>query len=144
MPMTYHTYLELLKNLSVSYSFIYSLAFLSLSLRRSSIRKTRFMTHLSGKLRRSDLVYFKKNYVHKQLLIRIGECSQCGSCCLFLFNCPMLTHSGLCLIYNRYRPQACCCFPIDQRDVDEVELMGGKCGYQFLKQASGVDEHSVS
>lgn len=93
-----------------------------------------FMLHAGGKLRRFLLVHFQKQYVHRQLAAREGTCSECGTCCNLLLTCPMLTKPGLCLVYGKCRPQACKAFPIDQRDIDEVKLRGGSCGFHFFKE----------
>ncbi len=102
-------------------------------------QNNRFILHLTGKIRRLFLVHFRKRYVQNQLLIREGKCRQCGMCCNLLFTCPMLTKQGRCLIYGTCRPRACKVFPIDQRDIKEVELCGGKCGYRFNKSLSQKD-----
>jgi len=83
---------------------------------------SRFVLHVSGKLRRFWLVHFRKESVQGQLLVREGDCRQCGTCCNLLFCCPMLTKQSRCSIYSSCRPQACKVFPIDQRDIDEVKL----------------------
>ena len=102
------------------------------------------MSQALGKFRRFYLVHFKKAYVHNQLLLRTGECSQCGKCCLLLFNCPMLTPSGLCLIYNKIRPNVCRVFPIDQRDINEVAHCREKCGYQFKGHLTKDTDESLN
>jgi hypothetical protein len=91
----------------------------------------RFAVHSAGKVRRFLLVHFYKSYIQRQLLLREGDCLQCGTCCNFLFACPMLTQKGRCLIYDVCRPRACKVFPIDQRDIEEVKMCGGNCGYGF-------------
>ncbi len=48
----------------------------------------------------------------------------------------MLTQQRLCRIYDKYRLEVCKSFPIDQRDIDEVALSGGTCGYRFEKHPS--------
>ena len=103
---------------------------------KQAFQDSRFVLHATGKLRRFWLVHFRKQYVQRQLLVRKGECHQCGTCCSLLFTCPMLTKQGRCLIYGTWRPQACKVFPIDQRDIDEVKLCGGQCGYRFNGEAS--------
>jgi hypothetical protein len=90
-----------------------------------------FVMHLMGKLRRFYLVYIRKRYVQRQLALRKGECHQCGLCCSFLFVCPMLTQEQLCRIYKKCRSEICKVFPINQRDIAEVALCGGTCGYRF-------------
>jgi len=106
------------------------------SLCRQFMKESRFLVQVTGKFRRFYLVHFRKGYKRRQLLLRRGECRQCGTCCTLLFSCPMLTRQGLCFIYGRCRPQVCKVFPIDQRDIDEVALCGGECSYRFeLKSA---------
>src|SRR5512136_2762431 len=84
-----------------------------------------------GKLRRFYFVYFRKEYVKRQLSLRKGECHQCARCCSFVFHCPMLTQGQLCRTYDKFRLEMCKTFPIDQRDIDEVARCGGTCGYRF-------------
>ena len=86
---------------------------------------------MKGKIRRFFLPKFYPEYVKKQLSIRQGECLQCGKCCVFLNRCPFLKGHGeniRCLIYNICRPKQCKIFPIDERDIREVN---GTCGYSF-------------
>ncbi len=82
-------------------------------------------------MRRFWLVHTRKNFVKAQLAARQGECQRCGTCCNLLFTCPMLTKEGRCLAYGTCRPEACKVFPIEQRDIEEAKLAGGKCGYRF-------------
>ena len=96
-------------------------------------KSSRVFIHLIGKFRRISLVYFGKAYMAARLEEREGACRQCGTCCKFLFYCPMLTKEKRCLIYNSCRSQVCRVFPIDQRDIDEVALDGGRCGFRFGK-----------
>ena len=86
---------------------------------------------LTGKIRRFFTVHFRKDYVARQLSVRKGDCRQCGTCCHFSIDCSMLTKDKLCLIYGSFRPKACRVFPIDQRDIDDVTICGGSCGYRF-------------
>jgi hypothetical protein len=106
---------------------------------RQAFQDSRFVLHSSGKLRRFWLVHSQKEYVQRQLLVRKGDCHQCGNCCNLLFTCPMLTKQGRCLVYDTCRPQGCKVFPIDQRDIDEVKLCGGRCGYRFNGEDSDSD-----
>lgn len=99
-----------------------------------AVKDSRFLLHANGKLRRFGLVHFRKEYVHRQLPVRKGNCRQCGTCCNLLFTCPMLTNQGMCFVYGSCRPQACRVFPIDQRDIDEVKLCGVQCGYRFSEK----------
>jgi hypothetical protein len=101
-----------------------------------------FMIHLTGKLRRYYLTHFRKGYVQRQLALRKGECHQCGRCCSFLFGCVMLTREGLCRTYETWRWEACKSFPINQKDIDEVSLNGGRCGYRF-ENTPGPPEKSA-
>jgi hypothetical protein len=96
-----------------------------------TIKESRFVIHLTGKLRRFYLVNFRNEYVKRQLALRKGECHQCGRCCSFLFACPMLTRQRLCRVYKESRSEVCKSFPLDQRDIDEVTLCEGTCGYRF-------------
>ena len=92
---------------------------------------SRFVIHLVGKFRRFYLVEFRRGYVRRQLALRKGECRQCGQCCSLLLICPLLTRQGLCRIYHRGRWKMCKAFPIDERDISDVVLTGGTCGYYF-------------
>lgn len=103
-----------------------------------TVGDTRLALHASGKIRRLWMVHFRKRYVNRQLLARQGECRQCGTCCNLLNVCPMLTRQGKCLIYGSCRPRACRYFPIDQKDIDEVSLCGGNCGYCFEPEGVAV------
>jgi len=84
-----------------------------------------------GKIRRFLAVHFRKNYVDRQLRSRQGDCHQCGTCCHFSVPCPMLTTDHLCRVYGRFRPKACRLFPLDQKDIRDVAVSGGVCGYRF-------------
>ena len=97
---------------------------------------SRFLYHCIGKVRRFLLVHFRQDYVRQQLTIRTGSCRQCGTCCNLLFTCPVLTKGGRCLDYGTCRPGACKVFPIDKRDIAEVELCGHHCGYSFDTESS--------
>ncbi len=117
---------------SVLTTFFYRLFFVI----TQAVADSRFLLHAAGKFRRFWLVYFRKEYVQDQLLVRGGDCRQCGICCNLLFTCPMLTKQGRCLVYGSCRPRACKVFPIDQRDIDEVNLCGSHCGYHFDREDS--------
>ncbi len=88
---------------------------------------------LMGKLRRFYLVHFRKTYVLAKLSSRKGNCRQCGVCCGFIFRCPALSCEGLCRVYNTCRWKACTFFPLDERDLKDVAVSGGSCGY-FWKE----------
>ncbi len=98
-----------------------------------------FVYHANGKLRRFWLVHFRKKYVSQQLSVRQGACRQCGVCCNLLFICPMLTTQGNCVVYGTCRPQACKAFPIDQRDIEEVQHCRSQCGFRFGGEVSDKD-----
>ncbi len=101
---------------------------------KQMLSNSRVVLHASGKMRRFGLVHSRKRYVRGQLAVRQGACRQCGACCNLLFTCLMLTKQGRCLAYGTCRPQACKVFPIDQRDIEEVKMCGGRCGYCFNKE----------
>ena len=96
-----------------------------------AVKESHYGVHLVGKIRRLYLIHCRKGYVNRQLALRRGECHQCGRCCSFLYVCPMLTKVRLCRIYRKYRLEVCKMFPIHQRDIEEVVLNGGRCGYRF-------------
>ncbi len=96
-----------------------------------SIKESRLVIHIAGKLRRVYLVHFRKGYVKRQLKLRKGQCRQCAQCCSLAFTCPMLTRRKLCRTYRKGRWKVCKLFPIDQRDIDDVAISGGQCGYCF-------------
>ena len=99
-------------------------------------KDSRFVFHATGKFRRLWLAHFRKEFVQGQLLVRQGNCRQCGTCCSLLFTCPMLSKQRRCFVYGSCRPQACKIFPIDQRDIDEVNICSGYCGYHFGREDS--------
>lgn len=101
---------------------------------KEALSNSRFGLHAVGKMRRLWLVHYRKDYVRSQLAARQGNCQQCGACCNLLFTCPMLTQEGRCLAYGACRPQACKVFPIDERDLNEAKMAGGKCGYCFVEK----------
>jgi len=105
---------------------------------RNFMGTSRAVHFTKGKIRRFMLVHFHKEYVEEQLNSRQGECNQCGSCCNMLMTCPMLTKEGGCMAYGVCRPQSCKTFPIDQRDIDEVNLTGHICSYRFPPSTSNV------
>lgn len=108
------------------------------SLLRRMYRESCLSVHLAGKFRRFFLVHRRKPYVQRQMMYREGECNHCGVCCHLLFTCPAATRNGECLVHGVCRPQVCRIFPIDQRDLDEVRMRGGQCGYSFCRSA-GLD-----
>ena len=99
------------------------------------ILQNRF-SKLKGVFRRFFLNRFRREYVKNQMKLRKGACYQCGQCCQLAFRCAFLTNLGKCLIYHNGRPKQCKTFPIDERDLAEVD---GECGYFFLDE-----QHSKS
>lgn len=93
--------------------------------------ESRFMIHFFGKVRRLYLVNFHKRYVQHQIALRKGACRQCSTCCNLLITCPMLLKRGNCLVYDLCRPQSCKVFPIDRRDLKEVQFYSRTCGFYF-------------
>ena len=85
-----------------------------------------------GKVRRFYLFHFRKGYVRRQLSLRRGECNQCAACCSLLFPCAAQTEDKLCSRYHGKRWAVCRVFPIDSRDIRDVERNGGECGYYFV------------
>lgn len=90
----------------------------------------KFWRGLWGKLRRLYLVHFRLQYVQEQLKKRRGHCLQCGKCCRFAVKCPHLTEDNKCDIYNLKRPKQCVYFPIDEKDLADVNF---ECGYYFVE-----------
>ena len=86
-----------------------------------------------GKIRRFYLLHLRKNYVRRQLSLRRGECHQCAACCSLLFPCAAQTEDKLCSRYDGRRWAVCKVFPIDSRDIRDVERSGGQCGYYFVR-----------
>lgn len=87
----------------------------------------------AGKVRRFGLTRFREHYVAGQLARRVGECNNCGNCCEMLFKCPFLARmedgTSCCTIYEN-RPKQCGAFPIDERDLAEVDF---ECSYSFAR-----------
>lgn len=93
---------------------------------------------IKGKLRRFYLCIFRRDYIKKQVLLRHGECRQCGKCCYLLFKCPFLRHvkgRTYCTIYDGKRPAQCVAFPIDDSDLADV---GWTCSHSFSTKNSTV------
>lgn len=86
-----------------------------------------------GTTRRYFLCNLNMKYVEQQLTKRRGTCLQCGKCCDLSIKCPLLKRKNgeiSCRIYNNGRAKACICFPIDKRDLADVDF---KCGYYFVE-----------
>lgn len=85
-----------------------------------------------NKIRRSYLCYFDPDYVKEKEALRVGECFGCGKCCTLVFKCVFLTGSeeqARCQIYDVGRPKPCGAFPIDPKDLADVNFL---CGYSFI------------
>ena len=97
----------------------------------NKLHHVKIINHLLGKIRRFYLCNFDRNYVIQQMMLRHGECKQCGKCCYFLLKCPFLRFQDgktYCVIYHRKRPKQCVAFPIDERDLADV---GFTCAQVF-------------
>lgn len=71
----------------------------------------------------------RPRYVKRKLADRRGECRRCARCCAIFFKCPHLIDNE-CQIYEK-RYEQCGAFPIDARDVELIEKIGGRCGHYF-------------
>ncbi|HET6465845.1 MAG TPA: hypothetical protein VFH55_09580 [Nitrospiria bacterium] len=94
-----------------------------------SVSATR-LTRLGNKIRRFFLCAVKPHYVEQMIQHRGGECVQCGKCCKLVFKCPFLggtDENPRCMVYEG-RPKPCVAFPIDERDLADVNF---QCGYFF-------------
>jgi hypothetical protein len=92
------------------------------------------LKRMTNKVRRMILCTTAQDYVKEQERLRSGECYQCGKCCKLLFRCPFLGGSEdnpRCTIYND-RPKPCMAFPIDERDLADVNF---QCGYFFQEKS---------
>lgn len=90
------------------------------------------LTRLTNKFRRFFLCAVKPEYIEEQIRHRGGECVQCGRCCRLVFKCPFLggtEENPRCMVYEG-RPKPCVAFPIDERDLADVNF---QCGYFFTE-----------
>ncbi len=83
---------------------------------------------LGGKLRRAYLTRLRSHYVREQARRRRGSCKGCGACCRFVFRCPYLGTDNRCIVYDGSRHRNCIAFPIDWRDLRDVNW---QCGFNF-------------
>jgi hypothetical protein len=99
-----------------------------------------------GKIRRQYLIIFRPNYVNTMRLQRVGACRGCGTCCQLGWRCysykPQNEQcSDNCSNYSR-RFSSCRLFPIDQRDIQDRNLLAPQtpCGFSFVpaEQAASV------
>lgn len=91
------------------------------------------ITRLSNKIRRLFLCSLKPETIKQKIQHRSGECVQCGMCCKLVFTCPFLggtEENPRCMVYEG-RPKPCVAFPIDERDLADVNF---RCGYFFEKK----------
>lgn len=94
------------------------------------------LTKVANKVRRFLLCVVQSDYVRRQAELRQGECVGCGRCCKLVFQCPFLggtDENPRCLIYNSVRPNQCAAFPIDERDLADVNYL---CSYSFPQAAA--------
>src|SRR5947209_12363046 len=95
-----------------------------------------------GKIRRFVNTNFRKQEVIASLALRRGECNRCGACCEILFKCPFLKKhkdgTTTCGIYED-RPNVCRLFPIDKRDLQEVN---GSCSFYFIEKPVKLEKAS--
>lgn len=88
--------------------------------------------HYRGKIRRFYLSHFRKDYIEDQLKRRKGICNMCGRCCQLGYRCIYLTDDNVCSVYQRHRwlrPVQCAAFPIDSKDMGEMD--NPQCGFYF-------------
>jgi len=97
------------------------------------------LSRLSNKIRRFILCAVKPRYVEEMIQHRGGECVQCGKCCKLVFKCPFLggtDENPRCMVYEG-RPKPCVAFPIDERDLADVNF---QCGYFFTGLSNPTPE----
>lgn len=96
------------------------------------------LSQLGNKFRRLILCTVNSDYIKRQEQIRGGECVGCGRCCKLVFRCPFLggtEENPRCEVYDD-RPKPCQAFPIDERDLADVNF---QCGYFFLPKQPARD-----
>ncbi|MFQ5456804.1 MAG: hypothetical protein ACE5EA_11510 [Nitrospirota bacterium] len=100
-------------------------------IRRLSKSNPSYLSKLNNKMRRFFICEIDKEYIKEQKKLRMGDCLLCGKCCQLVFRCPFLKDSDgypICHIYHKKRPKPCSAFPIDERDLADVNY---RCGYFF-------------
>ncbi len=99
-------------------------------------RLGRWLSRLTGQVRRQYLSRLFPGYVYRSRQRRRGACRRCGACCDLTFHCPYLDEDRRCTHYER-RPLTCRDFPIDTRD---LRLTRVPCGHYFgpLPEGSGL------
>ena len=86
-----------------------------------------------GKLVRFFVVFFRPEYVKRQLALRRGYCNRCGACCEIGFKCMFLEKKGemsRCRIYG-FRFSQCALFPMNPFDLKSVKDV---CSFHFEKE----------
>jgi hypothetical protein len=99
---------------------------------RRTISNPAWWKVVANKVRRTYLCYFDPEYVKENEAARVGECVGCGKCCTLVFRCVFLEGSdeqSRCKIYTIGRPKPCGAFPIDPKDLADVNFL---CGYSFV------------
>lgn len=102
-----------------------------------SVSSNRFI-QIGNKFRRAILCVIRPEYIRRQEAIRGGECVGCGQCCKLVYRCPFLGGTDehpRCMVYDD-RPKPCQAFPIDERDLVDVNY---RCGYFFPSDAPARD-----
>ena len=93
---------------------------------------------LRGKVRRIVRVYLSpERHRLDPTSTALGSCARCGTSCKLGWQCFFWDKkSGGCSIYT-HRPKICRVFPLDQRDIDERNLINRRepCGYRFAEKA---------
>jgi len=106
-----------------------------------TVSRLSFWKHLKlfcvGRMRRFLLSNFRRGYVRASHERRRGECRRCGVCCQMHVRCPALRFNGdlaECARYQKWRTSNCRTFPIDERDIDERDLVAPRvpCGFHFV------------
>lgn len=85
--------------------------------------------------------------LYRWLPYRQGECNRCGLCCKIVYRCPFYVEENeltACSIYidEKHSPSACVVFPIDPRDIQEVQkqVAPAPCPFHFV----GEPEHPTT
>ena len=85
--------------------------------------------------------------LYRWLPYRQGECNRCGLCCKIVFSCSFFVEGEqgtACSIYTdpKHSPSACVVFPIDPRDIQEVQkqIAPAPCPFHF----EGAPEHPTT
>ncbi len=93
----------------------------------------------------------RPGYVSASLTRRHGKCRRCGTCCRLVWRCRFFHYDqGLpaCKLYGHFRFPNCSHFPIDQRDLNDRDLVSPytTCGFWWIheknneKQAQQPDQ----